>query len=103
MYLLLAFAYRCIASHIPPLIPFLPLITYQYQLLILILFLSFLRIIVILIGAEKMLAGSGSYISMHLLRKLSIQVIMYDFERTNQDTQLDFFISMSFHTLFVCL
>ena len=33
MYFLLALTYQLIAWHIPPLIPFLPLITYRYHLI----------------------------------------------------------------------
>ena len=62
MYLLFAFAHLYNAWHILPLIPFHPLITYQYLLIIRMLLLPFLNKLAMLIQAQtKERVGSSSY------------------------------------------
>ena len=62
MYFLLTFVYQLIVIRIPPLIPFIPLITYRYQLKDLILLWSCLKLIVMLIQKLKEILQDQAHI-----------------------------------------
>ena len=62
MYFLLTFVYQLIVRRIPPLIPFIPLITYRYQLKDLNLLWSCLKLIVMLIQKLKEILQDQAHI-----------------------------------------
>ena len=89
MHLLFALAYLCIALHIPPLAPSSNVSSISE-------FVNNSNSTPIFFKhachanpvAEKKLAGSSSYFSMHL--SLHLQVVMHQIEHISHDTHIDF-------------
>ena len=105
IYLLFAAAYRCIAWHSSS-NAFFSLITYQYQLIILILPLFFWNmlamLILVLIKNELNQAHIVQYICLESFQ-IHLQVIIYHFERTSPNVHLHFLFQNFFILFFSSL